>query len=453
MVLERLGGTAPPEELEWRRGRGAYVVQVALRGRVVGGEAFARTLDGRLGHRVIRSSRFAASRVPGGVLFEGSGVGHGVGLCQAGAARRAAAGASWPVILGHYFPRARIGSLHAESQRGGPKNGQDRYRPYHGQPWRDGSICTRGTASRAPRSAAPGWALAQGDCLASLEKLPPHSVDLFFADPPYMLSNGGTTCQSGRRVSVDKGDWDVSRGVAGDHAFQREWLQACRRVLKPSGTIWVSGTQHVIFSIGFAMQELGYHLLNTVTWYKPNASPNLACRMFTHSTEILLWASPMKSKPLAHRFNYREMKQENGGKQMRDLWAITEQPEPGGEQVVWPLPTPPPAREGPRPPPDAEAARAARPGAWPPAPSRATWCSIPSAARGPPASPRCGPAAASSASSATRSTSSWRPAGSAPSSPRSPERGALPVPLAALGRSRPAWYSQPRERPAAAPSR
>ena len=148
-----------------------------------------------------------------------------------------------------------------------------------------------GTAQRGA-----GWALAQGDCLASLERLPPHSVDLCFADPPYMLSNGGTSCQSGRRVSVDKGDWDVSRGVQGDHAFQTEWLKAVRRVLKPSGTLWVSGTQHVIFSIGFALQELGYHLLNTVTWYKPNASPNLACRMFTHSTEILLWASPSKSK-------------------------------------------------------------------------------------------------------------------------------------------------------------
>lgn len=197
---------------------------------------------------------------------------------------------------------------------------------------------------RLPGTAERGanWALVQGDCLAALEKLPPASVDLCFADPPYMLSNGGSTCQSGKRVSVDKGAWDVSRGVAGDHAFQVEWLKAVRRVLKPSGTLWVSGTQHVIFSIGFALQELGYHLLNTVTWYKPNASPNLACRMFTHSTELLLWASPQKLKPLPHRFNYKAMKAENGGKQMRDLWAITEQPVPGGEQVIWPLPTPSP---------------------------------------------------------------------------------------------------------------
>jgi site-specific DNA-methyltransferase (adenine-specific) len=194
-----------------------------------------------------------------------------------------------------------------------------------------------GTAARGQ-----GWALVQGDCVEALESMPPHSVDVAFADPPYHLSNGGTTCQSGRRVRVDKGTWDASRGVAEDHAFQARWLSAVRRALKPSGTIWVSGTQHVIFSIGFAMQELGFHLLNTVTWYKPNASPNLACRFFTHSTEILLWASPQKGRPLPHRFNYQEMKARNGGKQMRDLWAIAERPEPGGEQVVWSIPTPGP---------------------------------------------------------------------------------------------------------------
>jgi site-specific DNA-methyltransferase (adenine-specific) len=194
-----------------------------------------------------------------------------------------------------------------------------------------------GTAERGP-----GWALVQGDCLEALERLAPASVDLVFADPPYHLSNGGTTCRSGRRASVDKGVWDRSDGVAQDHAFQTRWLEACRRVLKPSGTIWVSGTQHVIFSVGYAMQELGFHLLNTVTWYKPNAAPNLACRFFTHSTEILLWASPARARPLPHRFNYRDMKAQNGGKQMRDLWAVSERPAPGGEQVVWALPTPAP---------------------------------------------------------------------------------------------------------------
>jgi len=195
-----------------------------------------------------------------------------------------------------------------------------------------------------PGTAARGaaWAIVRGDCLETLDHLPPGSVDLIFADPPYHLSNGGTTCRSGRRASVDKGAWDQSAGVAEDHAFQTRWLQACRRVLKPSGTIWVSGTQHVIFSVGYAMQELGFHLLNTVTWYKPNAAPNLACRFFTHSTEILLWASPLRTRPLAHRFNYRDMRAANGGKQMRDLWEISERPEPGGNQVVWALPAPGP---------------------------------------------------------------------------------------------------------------
>ncbi len=186
------------------------------------------------------------------------------------------------------------------------------------------------------RRRGDGWRLLHGDSLALLAELPAASVDLVFSDPPYNLSNGGTTCQAGRRVAVDKGAWDASRGVDQDHGFHRRWLAECRRVLKPSGTLWVSGTQHVIFSIGFAMQGLGYHLLNTVTWFKPNASPNLACRFFTHSTEILIWASPSRGKPLAHRFNYPEMKAENGGKQMRDLWSLTDD----GRGVVWPLATP-----------------------------------------------------------------------------------------------------------------
>lgn len=186
---------------------------------------------------------------------------------------------------------------------------------------------------------APGesFRVVTGDSLALLEELPPASVDLIFADPPYHLSNGGSTCKAGRRASVDKGAWDASRGLDADHAFQKEWLARARRVLRPTGTIWVSGTQHVIFSIGYAMQELGYHLLNTVTWFKPNAAPNLACRFFTHSTEIVIWAAPARGKKLQHHFDYAAMKRENGGKQMRDLWQI---PEPGGEQAVWSLPTP-----------------------------------------------------------------------------------------------------------------
>jgi site-specific DNA-methyltransferase (adenine-specific) len=183
-----------------------------------------------------------------------------------------------------------------------------------------------------------GCRLLAGDCLELLNELPAQSVDLVFADPPYLLSNGGTTCSSGKRVSVDKGKWDASAGLAADHEWNVTWLRACQRVLKPSGTIWVSGTHHVIFSIGFAMQQLGFHLLNTITWFKPNASPNLACRFFTHSTELLLWASPARLKPLPHTFHYRDMKADNSGKQMRDLWHV---PDGNGDQIVWSLPTPP----------------------------------------------------------------------------------------------------------------
>ncbi|ADO73671.1 DNA-methyltransferase [Stigmatella aurantiaca] len=174
------------------------------------------------------------------------------------------------------------------------------------------------------------YKLYQGDSVELLNQFPEQQFDLVFADPPYFLSNGGFTCKSGKRASVAKGAWDVSRGVEEDHRFTTEWLKACQRVLKPTGTLWVSGTQHVIFNVGFAMQKLGFKLLNTVTWYKPNASPNLSCRYFTHSTELLIWASPKPAKTLQHTFNYARMKTENGGKQMRDVWNL---PRTGEEEL------------------------------------------------------------------------------------------------------------------------
>lgn len=180
-----------------------------------------------------------------------------------------------------------------------------------------------GPLAEATARTGADWRLLQGDSLELLRALPGRSVDLVFADPPYNLSNGGTTCHAGRRVSVDKGEWDRSAGPQGDHAFHTAWLAEVQRVLKPSGTLWVSGTQHVIFNIGYAMQELGYHLLNTVTWFKPNAAPNLACRFFTHSTELVIWAAPRRLKPLPHHFAYEEMKAENGGRQMRDMWSFS----------------------------------------------------------------------------------------------------------------------------------
>jgi site-specific DNA-methyltransferase (adenine-specific) len=160
----------------------------------------------------------------------------------------------------------------------------------------------------------------QGDCLEILAAMPADCVDLIFADPPYFLSNNGITCHAGRMVSVNKGDWDRSRGADANHEFNRAWLAACQRVLKPNGTIWVSGTSHVIHSVGFAMQQLEFKLLNDISWVKPNPPPNLSCRYFTHATETIIWAA--KNKKSRHKFNYALMKQTNSGKQMKSVWQI-----------------------------------------------------------------------------------------------------------------------------------
>jgi site-specific DNA-methyltransferase (adenine-specific) len=158
----------------------------------------------------------------------------------------------------------------------------------------------------------------QGDCLEILASLPEGLVDLIFADPPYFLSNNGITCHAGKMVSVNKGEWDRSRGPDANHEFNRAWLAACQRVLKPNGTIWVSGTSHVIHSVGFAMQQLGFKLLNDISWVKPNPPPNLSCRYFTHATETIIWAA--KNAKSRHTFNYKLMKETNGGKQMKSVW-------------------------------------------------------------------------------------------------------------------------------------
>ena len=146
-------------------------------------------------------------------------------------------------------------------------------------------------------------------------------VDMIFADPPYFLSNDGFTCQNGKMVKVNKGEWDKSKGAEENHKYNLAWLSACQKVLKRDGTIWISGTQHVIFDIGFALQQLGFKILNMITWEKPNPAPNLSCRYFTHSTELLIWAG--KSEKSKHTFNYNLMREENGGKQMKSVWSFT----------------------------------------------------------------------------------------------------------------------------------
>ncbi|MCH7828537.1 site-specific DNA-methyltransferase [Patescibacteria group bacterium] len=172
------------------------------------------------------------------------------------------------------------------------------------------------------------FTLYEGDSLELLKDIPENSVDMIFADPPYNLSNGGFTVHAGKRVSVNKGDWDKSRGVEEDFEFHKKWIEACRRILKPHGTLWVSGTYHSIYQCGYALQQAGYHILNDISWYKPNASPNLSGRCFTASHETLLWAR--KDKNAKHTFNYKNMREGNWpedflkkpNKQMRSVWAI-----------------------------------------------------------------------------------------------------------------------------------
>jgi len=181
---------------------------------------------------------------------------------------------------------------------------------------------------KLPYFKSGNFKLYHGDAVDIMRKLPENSVDMIFSDPPYNLSNGGFTVHAGRMVSVNKGDWDISRGFDGDYDFHYQWMKECRRILKPEGTLWVSGTYHSIYQCGHALQSLGYHILNDISWFKPNASPNLSCRFLTASHETLIWAR--KDKKAKHFFNYEAMKNGEWGEdfikkpglQMRSVWAI-----------------------------------------------------------------------------------------------------------------------------------
>ena len=164
------------------------------------------------------------------------------------------------------------------------------------------------------------FTLLRGDCMQIIEQLLDNSLDAIFADPPYFLSNGGISVQSGKQVCVDKGDWD--KGGTPEHIYQfnRQWLSLCRSKLKDNGTIWISGTHHNIFVVQRCLQELGYKILNVITWQKSDPPPNLSCRYFNFSTELVIWARKHEKKP--HKFNYETMKQLNGGSQMTDVWRI-----------------------------------------------------------------------------------------------------------------------------------
>lgn len=180
------------------------------------------------------------------------------------------------------------------------------------------------------------FALYNDDSLEVMSRFPENYIDMIFADPPYMLSNDGFTCQNGRMVSVNKGKWDKSKGFDEDFEFHETWIKECKRILKPEGTIWISGTYHSIYQCGFLLQKLGFHFLNDISWFKPNASPNLSCRFFTASHETILWAR--KDKKAKHFFNYDEMK---NGKYPEDNFKKDDLQ----MRSVWSIPTPPPSEK------------------------------------------------------------------------------------------------------------
>ena len=164
--------------------------------------------------------------------------------------------------------------------------------------------------------------LIQGDSLSVLKKFGSKSIDMIFADPPYFLSGDGISCSAGKMVSVKKGTWDEKIDIKEKHKFNRKWIRLCKEVLKDDGTIWISGTMHNIYSIGMALEEEGFKIINNITWRKLNPPPNISCRAFVHSTETILWAKK-DIKNVKHKFNYKLMKKMNGNKQMKDVWETS----------------------------------------------------------------------------------------------------------------------------------
>lgn len=163
------------------------------------------------------------------------------------------------------------------------------------------------------------FTIVNGDCFDVLPQFD-FKFDMIFADPPYFLSNGGISYQAGKVVCVDKGNWDKGGTPESIMAFNRRWLSLCREKLKDNGTIWISGTHHNIFSIANALTDLGYKILNVITWAKTNPPPNISCRFFTYSTEFIIWARKYPKVP--HKYNYELMKAINDGKQMTDVWRL-----------------------------------------------------------------------------------------------------------------------------------
>jgi modification methylase len=187
------------------------------------------------------------------------------------------------------------------------------------------TVASRPVASRVARHSAiprlPSQIL-DGDCIAELAKLPPGSVDLVFADPPYNLQlNGDLKRPDDSRVDAVDDDWDKFISFAAYDDFTRAWLIACRRVMKPNATLWVIGSYHNIFRVGTILQDLDFWILNDVIWRKSNPMPNFRGRRFTNAHETLIWAS-RDAAARQYTFNYEALKAGNEDIQVRSDWTI-----------------------------------------------------------------------------------------------------------------------------------
>jgi modification methylase len=170
----------------------------------------------------------------------------------------------------------------------------------------------------------PAWldSILEGDCVTELERLPPASVDVVFADPPYNLQlDGRLTRPDQSEVDAVDDDWDKFASFSAYDDFTRAWLLACRRVLKPGGTLWVIGSYHNIFRVGVALQDLGFWILNDIVWRKTNPMPNFRGRRFTNAHETLIWAS-RDAGARGYTFNYDALKAANDDLQMRSDWLF-----------------------------------------------------------------------------------------------------------------------------------
>src|SRR5471030_3215891 len=182
----------------------------------------------------------------------------------------------------------------------------------------------RGASARAPRTKFESPSdinIVVGDCVAEMSKLQTASVDLVFADPPYNLQlKGDLKRPDESHVDAVNNDWDKFSSFAAYDDFTRAWLLACRRVMKPSATLWVIGSYHNIFRVGAILQDLGFWVLNDVVWRKTNPMPNFRGRRFTNAHETMIWAT--KNAKQQYTFNYEAMKALNDELQMRSDWTL-----------------------------------------------------------------------------------------------------------------------------------